>query len=432
MHSDVEDRMHIMAELATSVPSAVQARGEQRVYGLPPLGHLVFKIIVVLGGFGETALVRHLLNQVPFVKGHYDRLCQAFRQTHLELCNQAREETSQGMWLVGVRGIGHGTLMHKCADDHDIDVLLIVLQELQEKSLIQMDGEGVQVWCEDFLLVDQLYQSLSFAHRRELHKEATRWMREASDKEELKKNAAHIIHHTMMSQDEKRVPHILQHSKRLDRSATLEDQIVLHVRWYLDAKDMNFPRAQKCLRAIPFLRGLAKAMDQQRVGEKVTSIGNRLVQSQRKKRDSISKVQAQNAAAAPVEGQPVSPPEQESPVRAEEQRQPAMEVDAVASMPTMPLGAPANLPRTPPGAPASPTLPAAPASPQARAPSPGTEMTPRAAAIAAELQRTQSPGANLTPRSEKVSLVRRTELLRGNTVAKKQIWESKSPSNSSR
>lgn len=274
--------MQMMVELASSVPSAAQTRGEQAVSGLPPLGHLVLKIVVLLGGFAETALIRHLLNEVSFVEKHYNRLCHAFRQTHAELCSEAREEARTGRWLIGIRNAGRavrdvaraGVMREEVRQD--IDVLLVVFQNLKARALINMDGEGIHVWCEDLLLVDQLYQGLSFAHRKELHTEAARWMLDTHDKEERKQYLPHIIHHTMMSQHESRVPSLLKKAQNLERSSTLQDQISHYVSWYLDTKSMDYPRAQMCMRAIPFLRGLAKALDQQRVTEKVSTFGARL------------------------------------------------------------------------------------------------------------------------------------------------------------
>jgi len=151
-----------------------------------------------------------------------------------------------------------------------------------------MDGEGVHVWCEDLLLVDQLYQGLSFAHRKELHKMAARWMLDTTDKEERQQYIPHIIHHMMMSQHESQASSFLKKAQNLERSATLQDQIMLKVRWYLDTKSLDYARAQVCLRAIPFLRGLAKALDQQRVSEKVSIFGSRLVAGYRQRKVSIA------------------------------------------------------------------------------------------------------------------------------------------------
>merc|ERR1712070_1109123 len=113
---------------------------------------------------------------------------------------------------------------------------------------------------------------------------ATQWMLNTRDREERTMYMPHIIHHTMMSEDDSRVPSLLQKAQGLEHSATMEDSIIHYVRWYIDSKSVDYTRAIKCLHSIPWLRGLAKALDQQRVSKNVANIGSRLASAQRNKR----------------------------------------------------------------------------------------------------------------------------------------------------
>jgi hypothetical protein len=166
-----------------------------------------------------------------------------------------------------------------------VDILVVVLQDLQEYGVVEIDGHGEQVNCKDFLLIDTIYASLTFAHRKEIHKAIAAWMRsEDTAREEAVAYLAwlpNIIHHLMMSEQEasaQAVIHAVTGMSGLCGQNWLEKCLVEQVQWYLpvsvhgdeDERRAAIFRMKQALPAIPSLRGLAKAMHVELVGPRVT------------------------------------------------------------------------------------------------------------------------------------------------------------------
>jgi hypothetical protein len=130
----------------------------------------------------------------------------------------------------------------------------------------------------DFLAIDTLYSALAFSHRHALHSAAVEYLT-------LKTHSAvnnfanlfpHIIHHMMMAQQEDRAAARMTTMHIIGGGPTfIQDLVIGEFTKYIPVVDTEethlslYIRAMKALPAIPFLRGLAKGLQQQRVGDKV-------------------------------------------------------------------------------------------------------------------------------------------------------------------
>lgn len=244
--------------MATVVPAETNHRVAAMIHTLAPLSQLVMKVLAVLGGDSETELLRHLLTHVKFIAAHYMRLCNSYERTRKEHLRNSCLELSAEM-------------------DTEGDILSVVMRDLVSKKLIEVDAAKTELHCKEFLIIDALYQSLAFQHRREIHYRASRWLHERDEQEHatLQEDFAELrcsrlfvmIHHTMLSEDDASALALLRKAMPLGQTSFIERFVTDRVNLYLEAHGgpMTYQRARRAMQAIPFMRGLAKALQQQSV-----------------------------------------------------------------------------------------------------------------------------------------------------------------------
>jgi len=242
-----------LLDVASQVPPDISRQLLLGLSKLTPLNQLILKVLSVLGGVGPTELIRHLLTSVPIVCSQWVDLCDAFEQRYASLDAESA--------------------LPKSLRPQKVDILIVVLEDLQEHGVLEIDGEGDLVNCKDFLLVDTVYSTLTFAHRKVLHAAAVTWMRTAHiEIEEQVTYLPNIVHHLMLSDQEVAAATLFDIVHKLGSTNYMGEFMVKQVQWYLDVhvigdeydRKMAFLRAEQALPAIPSLRGLAKAIQQNR------------------------------------------------------------------------------------------------------------------------------------------------------------------------
>jgi hypothetical protein len=253
----------LIQQLATVVPAETNHRVTAMIHTLAPLSQLIMKVLAVLGGHSEIELLRHLLTHVKFIAAHYTRLCNSFERTRKEHLRRSRLELS-------------------LETDTESDTLAVVMRDLVSNNMIEIDAATTEMRCNEFLIVDALYQSLAFQHRREIHYRASCWLHERDEHEHttLQEEFAEqrcsrlflIIHHTMLSEDDASALALLRKAMPLGQTSFIERFVTESVSLYLETRDgpMTYDRARRAMQAIPFLRGLAKALQQQSVTNTLT------------------------------------------------------------------------------------------------------------------------------------------------------------------
>merc|ERR1711953_783949 len=111
-----------------------------------------------------------------------------------------------------------------------------------------------------------------------LHKSMSSWIRSSITKvEDFLPHIPNLVHHLMMSQQEDRASALQRVVQRLSQSNVLTHASLEQVRWCLPESVLEsgtgnstvMLRVEQALLAFPYLRGFAKAIQQDRIGEGV-------------------------------------------------------------------------------------------------------------------------------------------------------------------
>lgn len=286
----------MVSRLAVELPAETLARKMKRVARLSGISQVVLRVIAVLGGRGDTELIRHLLETKvrPYGKlrdaveqamsggGDAGRRCRA-------LSGGSAGSDRRGGKLGSNTSARRNSGLQQCrsifemieegeADAGDgLDVLVLVLANLVENDVLEDTDITKEVECKDFLIVDALYIQLPFAHRVELHSDAALWLEEETRQTgDFCRLLPHMIHHLKLAEHDGESETFLKVASRMGGTQYTENFIVQEVQSYLPSLQEEadtqgtaaaYRRAKKALGAIPHLRGLAKVMQQLGVSE---------------------------------------------------------------------------------------------------------------------------------------------------------------------